>query len=86
MSPAHLRDQHQPPITDQTHTPELPNSPNQGDKYTTICNILQAGVAALETIENPKLEDTPKDIIALIKLLSHKLTITKHKQVLRITP
>jgi hypothetical protein len=80
MSPAHLRDQHQPPITDQTHTPEPPDSPNQMDKYTTICNILQTGVTAMETIENPKPEDTPKDVTALIKLLSHKLTITEHKQ------
>jgi hypothetical protein len=79
-SPAHLRDQHQPPITDQTHTPEPPDSPNQMDKYTTIRNILQAGVAAMETIENPKPEDTPKDVTVLIKLLSHKLTITEHKQ------
>jgi hypothetical protein len=80
LPPAHLRDQSQPPTTDQTHTPKPPNSPNQIDKYTTIHNILQAGVAALETIENPKLEDIPKDIIALIKLLSHKLTITEHNQ------
>jgi hypothetical protein len=50
------------------------------DKYTTIRNILQAGVTALETIENPKPEDTPKDVISLIKLISHKLTITEHKQ------
>jgi hypothetical protein len=78
--PAHLRDQSQPPTNDQTHTPEPPNSPNQIDKYSTIRNILQAGVGALETIENPKPEDTPKDVIALINLLSHKLTITKHNQ------
>jgi hypothetical protein len=78
--PAHLRDQSQPPTNDQTHTPGPPNSPNQTDKYSTIHNILQAGVVALETIENPKLEDTPKDVIALINLLSHKLTITEHNQ------
>jgi hypothetical protein len=78
--PTHLRDQSQPPTNDQTHTPEPPNSPNQIDKYSTIRNILQAGVVALETIENPKPEDTPKDVIALINLLSHKLTITKHNQ------
>jgi chaperonin cofactor prefoldin len=50
------------------------------DKYTTICNILQAGVAAMETIENLKLEDTPKDVSALVKILSHKLTTTELKQ------
>jgi hypothetical protein len=80
MSPTHIRDQHQPPITDQTQTPELPNSLNQADKYTTIYNILQARVTVLETIENPKLEDTPKDVISLIKLIPHKLTTTEHKQ------
>jgi hypothetical protein len=46
------------------------------DKYTKICNILQAGVAALETIENPNPENTPKDVISL----SHKLTTTEHRQ------
>jgi hypothetical protein len=50
------------------------------DKYTTICNILQAGVAALETIDSPNPEDTPKNIISLIKIISHKLTTIEHKQ------
>jgi hypothetical protein len=50
------------------------------DKYTTIHNILQAGIMAMKTIENLKLEDTPKDITTLIKILSHKLTTTKLKQ------
>jgi hypothetical protein len=50
------------------------------DKYTTIHNILQVGVAALETIENPNLEDTPKDVISLIKFISHKPTTIEHKQ------
>jgi hypothetical protein len=50
------------------------------DKYTTIRNILQAGVAALETIDNPNTENTPKDVISVIKLISHKLTNNKHNQ------
>jgi hypothetical protein len=79
-STTHLRDQHQPPTTDQTHTPERLNSPSQADKYTTIHNILQVGVAALETIDSPNLEDTPKDVISLIKFISHKLTTSEHNQ------
>jgi hypothetical protein len=38
------------------------------------------GVAAMETIENLKPEDTPKDVTALVKILSHKLTTTELKQ------
>jgi hypothetical protein len=68
-SPTQLRDHHHHhPTIKQTHTPERQNSPSQMDKYTTICNILQAGVAALETIDNPNTENTPKDVISLIKL------------------
>jgi hypothetical protein len=74
-SPTQLRNHHHHhPTTDQTHTLERLNSPSQADKYTTIQNILQAGVAALETIDNPNTENTPKDVISLIKFISHKLT------------
>jgi hypothetical protein len=78
--PVHLRDQHQLPANDQTHTPERLSSPSQADKFTTIHNILQAGVAALETIDNPNPEDTPKDVISLIKFISHKLITNEHNQ------
>jgi hypothetical protein len=75
-----FRYQQQPPTTDQTHIPESLNSPSYGDKYTTIHSILQMGVAALETLDNPNLEETPKDIISLIKFISHKLITIEHKQ------
>jgi hypothetical protein len=78
--PTHLRDHHQHPTTDQTHTTERLNFPSQVDKYTTIRNILQAGVTALETIDDPNLENTPKDVISLIKFISHKLTTNEHNQ------
>jgi hypothetical protein len=52
-STTQFRDQNQPPTMDQTHTPESLASPNYVDKYTTICNILQAGVTALETLDIP---------------------------------
>jgi hypothetical protein len=80
-SPTQLRDHHRHhPTIEQTHTPERQNSPSQTDKYTTIQNILQAGVAALETIDNPNTENTPKDVILLIKFISHKLTNNEHNQ------
>jgi hypothetical protein len=60
--------------------PERIKSPSQVDKYTTIHNILQVGVAALETIDNPNPENAPKDVISLIKFISHKLTNNKHNQ------
>jgi hypothetical protein len=34
----------------------------------------------METIENPKPKDTPKDVITLIKLIFHKPTTTEHNQ------
>jgi hypothetical protein len=79
-SPTQLRDHHHHPTIKQTHTPERQNSPSQMDKYTTIRNILQAGVVALETIDNPNMENTPKDVISLIKVISHKLTNNEHNQ------
>jgi hypothetical protein len=79
-STTHLRDHHQHPTTDQTHTPERLNSPSQVDKYTTIHDILQAGVTALETIDNPNMDNTPKNVISLIKFISHKLTNNEHNQ------
>jgi hypothetical protein len=47
MSTTQFRDQNQPPTTDQMHTPESLESPNYMDKYTTIHNILQVGVAVI---------------------------------------
>jgi hypothetical protein len=75
-----IRDQQQPPTTDQTHIPESLNSPSYGDKYATIHNILQVGATALETLDNPNLEETQKDVISLIKFISHKLITIEHKQ------
>jgi hypothetical protein len=75
-----IRDQQQPPTNDQTHNPESLNSLRYGDKYTTICNSLQAGAVALETLDNPNLEETPKDIISLIEFIYHKLITIEHKQ------
>jgi hypothetical protein len=56
------------------------DSPSYGDKYTTICNILQAGATAFEMLDIPNPEDTLKDIISLIKFISHKLITIEHKQ------
>jgi hypothetical protein len=59
---------------DPAHIPATINSPSHGDKYAKICNILQAGATALETTDISDPEETPKNIISLINLISQKLT------------
>jgi hypothetical protein len=52
------------------------NSPTQGDKYITLHTILQAGVAALDNLDITDQEEIPKDVTALIHIISKKLIIT----------
>jgi hypothetical protein len=49
------------------------NSPTQGDKYITLCTILQAGVVVLDNLDITNQEEIPKD---LIHIIFKKLIIT----------
>jgi hypothetical protein len=66
--------QRRPPT--QTYAMSPNNSPTQGDKYITLHTILQAGIAALDNLDITDQEEIPKDITALIHIISKKPIIT----------
>jgi hypothetical protein len=72
-TPTHNGYQLQQQSPTQTYTMTPNNSPTQGDKYTTLCIIFQAGVAALDNLDITNQEEIPKDVISLIHTISQKL-------------
>jgi hypothetical protein len=54
----------------KTHILTIFTLPNCGGKYKTICNLLQAGVTIIETLDITNPEETPKDIILLLQFIS----------------